>query len=112
MDVAEALDEIEAFARAARSHAAAHKYGGLAWMHPFRPAANDELGLGLSWVELSDAEGVETSAPREVAIELYYAFEPIPWVRVQPDLQVILNPGGSAELDDALLLSLRLSASL
>jgi porin len=89
-----------------------HVGAGLAWRHPFAPARNDELGLGLSWVELSDAPGASHGEEREVAFELFYAFEPIPWVRLQPDVQYILNPGGDPTLDDALLLTLRVSASL
>lgn len=44
----------------------------------------------------------------EIAIELTYVAKVRPWLRVQPDLQYIINPGTDPQLDNALALGLRL----
>lgn len=48
-------------------------------------------------------------APSEYALELTYADKLAPWLTVQPDLQVIANPGGIAGRDPAVVLGLRFS---
>ena len=63
-------------------------------------------------VRLTDDPDAEVDGDFETAIELYYGFEPVSWVRVKPDVQYVINPGGDGSLDDALLLTLRLVASL
>jgi porin len=89
-----------------------HLGAGLAWTCPFSAGVEDELGLGVSAVRLSDEPGADLDGSFETALELYYGFEPVSWVRVKPDVQYVVNPGGDASLDDALILTLRLVASL
>jgi porin len=89
-----------------------HVGAGLAWTCPFSTGLEDELGIGFSSVRLTDDPDAEVDGDFETAFELYYGFEPVSWVRVKPDVQYVVNPGGDGSLDDALILTLRLVASL
>jgi len=89
-----------------------HVGAGLSWLRPFSTRLEDELGLGISTVKLTQAAGAGVDEDFETAIELFYGFEPVPWVRLKPDLQYVIHPGGDSALDNALLLTLRLAASL
>lgn len=72
----------------------------------------DHFGFGVSHVELSSDPGAGFSEPDETAFELFYGFEPLPWLRVKPDLQYVRNPGGDAALKDAWIATLRVTLSL
>lgn len=71
----------------------------------FRDGKQDALGAGLSWVGLSERAGLDDDG--ELAGELFWRFAATDWLILQPDLQVVLDPGGDATLDDALLIGLR-----
>lgn len=88
-----------------------HAGGGLLWtgLVPGRDA--DLLGLGVHCAWLSDEPGAGFSAAREVAYEAFYAFELLPGLRLQPDLQYVVDPGG-AGLGDAFVATLRLALVL
>ncbi|MEM9882483.1 MAG: carbohydrate porin [Planctomycetota bacterium] len=73
-----------------------------------RPA--DLLGLYASLAELSDTPGT-TFDGDELAIEAFYRAQLTPAVYLQPGLQLIVNPGGDAILDDALVGQLRLGVT-
>ncbi|MGB0580892.1 MAG: carbohydrate porin [Limisphaerales bacterium] len=45
---------------------------------------------------------------RETGYETYYHVQVSPWITVTPDLQYIVNPGGSNALDNALAANLRI----
>ncbi len=90
----------------------AHVGSGLVWSQPFLPKLGDSLGLGMTLVLVSDATGAGYDEREEVAFELYYSFEPLTGLRFEPDLQYIVNPGGTSTLDDALVLTLRTTLSL
>lgn len=72
----------------------------------------DVLGLGVSSVQLSDAPGAPYTTSAETALELFFGFEVVPGLRIKPDLQVIVDPGGNASLDDAWIATLRMTLSL
>ena len=81
------------------------RYRGLL---PGRP--DDVLGLG-SYQAIRSSRFRDTVAPdfdRETGIELYYRFDPLPWLAVTPDLQYIVNPGASDAASDAVVVLLRL----
>lgn len=65
---------------------------------------NDIVGLGIFHVDFSDEAGFDEDS--ETAIELYYKMQATRWVSIKPDVQFILNPGGSIH-NDALALGLR-----
>lgn len=78
----------------------------------FLPEREDALGLGLSWAGFSEASGAGFGADSETALELFYGFRLVPGVRLKPDIQYVVDPGGDAALDDAWILTLRMTASL
>ena len=43
----------------------------------------------------------------EAIIELTYRWQIAPWWTIQPDVQLILHPGGSGAIGDALVIGLR-----
>lgn len=51
----------------------------------------------------------DNPAPSEYALELTYADKLAPWLTVQPDFQVVANPGGIAGRSPALVAGLRFS---
>jgi porin len=78
---------------------------GLNWMAPFRGRDNDVFGLGVSYLGISpatrrfgsDLVAVTGSGARyasnETVIEGTYLYQATPWLSLQPDVQVIVNPG-------------------
>jgi porin len=93
--------------------------GGLSYKGLFPTRDDDMLGVGASYTRFGDsARGASRDAnffsgvggptlDEEMIIEVSYQAVLAPWWSVQPDLQVILHPGGSALYDDALVLGLR-----
>ena len=81
----------------------------------------DALGLGVACYCLSERyadavqetrrEGLSTSRDPdyEAVVELTYSYQIAAWWSIQPDLQWIIHPGGSAEIDNALVVGLRSS---
>jgi porin len=43
----------------------------------------------------------------EMVLELNYRFDVVPWFYLQPDVQGIINPGGTGDIDNALVLALQ-----
>jgi porin len=77
---------------------------------PGRP--NDTALFGVSWGRFSDAfqragrlSGGAIPVPRdEMALEWGYAIQLTPWLKVQPDIQYIIRPGGTGRVPNALIL--------
>ncbi len=84
---------------------------GLAWSDAAEGGTHS-AGLGVSRAGLTSATGAGFSEAAETAVELYYGFEPVEWLRLKPDLQFISDPGGDASLDDAWILTLRATLAL
>jgi porin len=75
---------------------------------PGRP--DDVLGLG-SYQAIGSSRFRDAVAPdfdRETGVELYYCFDPLPWLAVTPDLQYIVDPGASGAASNAVVVLLRL----
>jgi porin len=69
----------------------------------------DVLGVMVSSAVLSAGRTVR-GGRLETAIEMYYGVEVRPWLAVQPDVQLILNPGARGA-SDALVCTLRVGVS-
>ena len=77
---------------------------------PGRPA--DVLGIGFIYARISrDFAQAQPDRPRwgyESVIEVTVKIAFAPWLSVQPDVQVILHPGGSTALPDATVVGIRI----
>jgi porin len=74
------------------------------------PSRNEDvLAAGFSHASLSEALGhVEPGMECETAAEFFYNIHINKWVQLSPDMQVIVDPGGSDELRNAIVVGLRL----
>jgi len=77
----------------------------------------DTIGVAFAYAQLSSgakraarAAGA-VGASAEMALEATYQAQITPWLGVQPDLQYIINPGGSQDLDNALVLGCRVAVT-
>lgn len=71
---------------------------------------DDTIGIGFGYAQLSngarsslEAEGT-TPTGAEMVIEFTYQAHITPWLTIQPDLQYVINPGGSNDLNNALVI--------
>ncbi|HML95861.1 MAG TPA: carbohydrate porin [Thermodesulfobacteriota bacterium] len=70
---------------------------------------NDVAAFGAAYGILSrDIEGQDF----EIALEWTYAYQLYPWLALQPDVQWIINPGGTGEIPDALVAGVQVSLDL
>jgi porin len=84
--------------------------GGFTWTGLFPSRDNDILGLGASFVSLTDEPGAGFDRDSELVVELFYKIQILKWLSIKPDLQYIHNPGGLSDFDDAIAFTLRLQA--
>jgi porin len=109
---------LDAFVRIGFANAKINQFGSF-WSAGFNyrglfPGRTDDL-LGLAFAYAANgsdfkestrlAGGVARSA--ETNIELTYRAQLADWIVVQPDIQYIINPGGTGALKNALVLGLR-----
>ena len=73
---------------------------------------NDTYGVGYYYLDLSDDLPDVLGLSSEQGVELYYNIEVAPWLHVTPDLQVLIDPGGSDEQDTAIVFGTRLHMKL
>jgi len=50
---------------------------------------------------------VGASNQTEMVLEVNYRINVLPWFYVQPDIQVIIDPGAAGKIDDALVLAMQ-----
>lgn len=88
---------------------------GLVWQGPFAARAGDALGLAVSRGWVSDeqnkarrAQGL-VSQHAETALELNYRIALGRGLALTPDIQCILDPGATGEIDNAWLIGAKLS---
>jgi len=100
--------------------------GGVNWRAPFDGRPDDALGLALSYLGISPAArqfsrdlvafggALSAYAAAEVVVEATYVGKITNWLTLQPDLQLILNPGagipgpfGRMKLADAIVIGTR-----
>jgi porin len=78
----------------------------------------DDLGFGISAAHLGPdyrkaSRRAGTTLERwEIALEWSYLFQATPWLSIQPDAQLVIHPGGNADLDDAVVVGARFVLSL
>ncbi|WP_227510387.1 carbohydrate porin [Acinetobacter equi] len=78
------------------------KYIGLLDQHP-----NDILGLGVNRIHVNNRlNNPNLDASAEYNIELNYAYNATPWLMLRPNIQYVINPGSSNNVDNAFVLGL------
>jgi len=83
---------------------------GLVYRGPLPERDADSLGLMINHIHFEPGTSATIERTYETVIETYYNLQLIPWLRLQPDLQFIANPGGVER--DSLLAGLRFEAEL
>jgi len=71
---------------------------------------NDTCGLGYYFADLSNQMPPQYHS--EQGIECYYNIEVTPWLHISPDLQVIVNPGGTDFNDVSFVYGVRMQVNL
>lgn len=79
---------------------------------PSRP--DDRVGLAIASAGIGDSRARATGGAdsRETSIELTYSTQITDWLRIQPDIQLIANPGGNPGLKNALVIGLRFELTI
>jgi porin len=76
---------------------------------------DDQFGIAVASARVGDAYATQFATggldSRETSIELTYSTQMTDWLRLQPDLQYVINPGLDRDLDNALVLGLRFEFS-
>lgn len=95
-----------AWAPGDRNEITQHYGCGFEYYGPLPTRDDDILGLGMHHVSLSgDVQDLEDRYS-ETAFEFFYRAQLASWLRLKPDLQYIINPGGAGR--DALVAGVRL----
>jgi porin len=93
--------------------------GGLHWRGGFTGRDKDALGLGVAFIKISDQvasavraanrhDRTSRSVPDfEATIELVYRYQVAPWLSIQPHAQYVIQPGGTKDYNNALILGVR-----
>lgn len=68
----------------------------------------DTWGIGYYHANINDKINPVFGLDSEQGVEVYYNIEITPWCHITPDLQVIMNPGGSSRHDVAIVYGLRM----
>ena len=82
---------------------------GLKYIGVFEQHPTDIVGLGVNRVHLNErftAGKAQYDASAEYNIELNYSYNTTKWLMLRPNLQYVINPGSSNNVDDALVLGL------
>jgi porin len=81
---------------------------GVATFGTFASRDNDGAGLMLNWLDMSDADGAGFESD-EWNLEAYYKIQVTPAISVTPDVQYVINPSGSRDVDDAVVAQVRIN---
>jgi len=71
---------------------------------------NDTCGVGYYHLDLSN--DLPYMFHSEQGVECYYNIEIAPWLHITPDLQVIMNPGGTDDNDVSVVYGMRMQMNL
>ncbi len=91
---------------------------GAVWQGLVPGRDDDILGFFGAWGRFSpDLRASQVAAAQpgqdyEMILELNYRWNVVPWFYLQPDIQGVLNPGGTGTIDDALVLALQFGVPL
>ncbi len=83
--------------------------GGLLYKGAFTNRNDDKAAFGFAYGAISDKL---EDKDYELMFELTYIIQATPWLRIQPDVQWIINPGGSPDIPNALVLGAQLAVDL
>jgi porin len=93
--------------------------GGLHWGGAIPGREKDALGLGIAFLKISDrvASAVRAANLRdrtsnsvpdfEATVELVYRYQAAPWLSIQPHAQYVIQPGGTRDRGNALVIGVR-----
>lgn len=76
----------------------------------FESRDDDTAGVFVSYCNMSRASG-STTTRDETLIESFYKVQLTPWVSISPDVQYIVNPGGTPGVKNAWVGSLQIIVS-
>ena len=82
---------------------------GFAYEGVFTGRDEDVAGFGFAYGRLSREL---QDQDYEIGLEGTYIFQVTPWLGLQPDLQLIVHPGGSGSIPDALVAGIQLSLDI
>ncbi len=101
-------------ARASRNQISSYFGGGLHWAAPLSGRSEDQLSVGIAHARLSDKHrrAEELLRKAETAIELTYAYQVNSWLVLQPDIQLVVDPGSANGIDDAVVAGVRIVLEL
>lgn len=111
-------DGLDAFARLGVSDGDTTPYSG-GWQAgvlidtPLASRPDSQISIGAYQGVLGDkhraneADAGVRAARAETGFEITYSDQITPWLRVQPDLQIVLDPGGDRDRDDLWVVGLR-----
>ncbi len=118
MPVSESAGGLDSFVRIGfappdRNELTFYVDGGLTCQRLLPGRPSDIAGVAVAYGKLSRGalralsdEGARNPGD-EIALEATYRIEVTPWMAVQPNLQYIIRPGATADLDNAFLLGIR-----
>ena len=88
--------------------------GGLVYTDPIRGHDTDQLGFAVAAAHFGTPYQVSTgeTLKREITYELTYRWDIRDGLSLQPDLQYVQNPYGRTDIDDAVVVGLRLKTDL
>jgi porin len=93
--------------------------GGLHYRGAIPGRDRDALGLGVAFLSISDrvakavrsANRADSTSYRppdfEATLELVYRYQAAPWVSIQPHAQYVIQPGGTNDIPNALIVGVR-----
>ena len=102
------------FADGDRNQISTYVGGGVTWTGPLAQRPEDVAGLAVAHARNGDHfrrlnAGLERA---ETTLEATYLVTPTPWLTVQPDLQYIIDPSTDSNIDNALILGVRVQVAL
>ena len=71
---------------------------------------NDTFGVGYYYVDLSN--DLPPAFFSEQGVECFYNIQIAPWLHISPDLQIIMNPGGTSQHETSLVYGFRMQIDL
>lgn len=88
-----------------------HLSAGVTWTGAIASRDDDVIGLGFTAVRFSASDRAGFEEDYEVSLETFFKVQITPNLSLKPDVQYIIDPGG-ADLDNALVVTLRLDLSM
>lgn len=82
---------------------------GFTWTGLLRGRDEDAAGLGFVWTRLTPGEAADlegASRGNEFVVEASYQAQLAPWFELQPDIQLLVQPGAGTALPSALVIGL------